>query len=226
MIANSALHYVLIKEIIEKGAAPELSFLANHFGVTEEEAEKALYTLQDDHGVVLHPHKPSVWVIHPFSLAPTSFYVRSEKGEWWGNCAWCSLGIAALLKTDVTIYTTLGAEGTPVTIHIEDGEIREQDLYIHFPIPMKKAWDNVIYTCSTMLVFESEAQVNEWSKKHRIPRGDIQPIQNIWNFSKKWYGNHLNPDWKKWTVAEAKQMFAAIGLDHEVWKLEDSTGRF
>ena len=49
------------------------------------------YTIyQEYHGVVLHSNEPKIWVLHPFSLAPTNFYVKSEKGEWWGNCAWCS----------------------------------------------------------------------------------------------------------------------------------------
>ena len=49
------------------------------------EIEKGLNNLQEYHGVVLHPNKPEVWVIHPFSLAPTNFLVKSGKGIWWGN---------------------------------------------------------------------------------------------------------------------------------------------
>ena len=41
-------------------------------------------------------------------------------------------------------------------IAIRDGKIVESNYYIHFPIPMQNAWDNVIYTCSTMLLFENE----------------------------------------------------------------------
>ena len=37
-----------------------------------------LYDLQEYHGVVLHPNEPRVWVLHSFSLAPTSFYVRRK----------------------------------------------------------------------------------------------------------------------------------------------------
>ena len=187
---------------------------------------KALYDLQEYHGVVLHPHEPKIWVIHPFSLAPTNFYVTSKQGEWWGNCAWCSLGIAALLKEDVQIKTTLGAETEQVVINIINGKIQEKHYVVHFPIPMKNAWDNVIYTCSNMLLFENEEQLTDWSVKHNIPKGDVQPIENIWNFSKKWYGNHLNPDWVKWTIDEAKTMFVEFGLDHQIWTLDDSEERF
>jgi len=226
MITNSILHYTIIREIIENGFAPSAENLSEILQAEKEEILKGLYELQEYHGVVLHPNKPKIWVIHPFSLAPTNFYLKSKKGEWWGNCAWCSLGIAALVKEDVTITTSLGAEGTSITLHIREGQLVEKDYVVHFPIAMQKAWDNVIYTCSNMLIFENEKQIDEWTKRHDIPKGDIQPIDNIWSFSKKWYGNHLNPEWTKWTIEEAKQMFEEFRLNDKIWKLEDSKERF
>jgi Alkylmercury lyase len=226
MIENSTLHYVILTEIIRNGYAPDVPALSDILASTEEEVKEALHGLQAYHGVVLHPGEPKIWVIHPFSLAPTNFYVESKRGAWWGNCAWCSLGVAALIKEDLTITTTFGAQGERLVIHIRNGEIQEKDLFVHFPVPMAKAWDNVIYTCSNMLVFRSEMQVDEWASRHNIPKGDIQPIDKIWAFSKKWYGNHLNPDWKKWTIDEAKTIFAEFELNHPIWDLEDSKERF
>ncbi len=226
MITNSKLHYTIIRKIIDNGFAPDVEELSKILGADKDEVIRALYGLQDYHGVVLHPNEPKVWVIHPFSLAPTNFYVKSKNGEWWGNCAWCSLGVAALLKDDVKITTRVGAETKQIEINIVNGEIQEKNYYIHFPIPMKNAWDNVLYTCSNMLVFENEEQVNHWSKKHNIPKGDIQPIDKIWSFSKKWYGNHLNPEWTKLTVDEAKQIFKDFEFENKIWNLSDSKERF
>ena len=221
-----AFNDIILKHIIDKGYAPDLHMLSTILNANEAEVEKALYALQEYHGVVLHPHKPEVWVIHPFSLAPTNFFVRSSKGEWWGNCAWCSLGIAALLKEDVTITTRYAAYDEQVVIHIVDGELQDKNMYVHFPVPMKNAWDNVIYTCSNMLVFKDEQQINSWTTRHNIPAGDIQPIENVWEFSKKWYGNHLNPEWIKWTMQEAKEIFLQFNLTGKIWDLESLTTRF
>lgn len=226
MITNSNLHYSIIRGIIDNGFAPSIENLSETLKADKEEVIKGLYNLQEYHGVVLHPNEPKVWVIHPFSLAPTNFYVKSNKGEWWGNCAWCSLGVVALLKDDVKITTTVGAETNQIEINIINGEIQEKNYYIHFPIPMKNAWDNVIYTYSNMLIFENEQQVDEWTKKHNIPKGDIQPIEKIWIFSKKWYGNHLNPEWTKWTIEEAKQIFREFELENKIWDLGSSKERF
>ena len=226
MVTNSNLHYHILDHIIQKGYAPNISVLSDLLSATPEEVEKGLIDLQVYHGVVLHPNESKVWVIHPFSLAPTNFIVKSVRGVWWGNCGWCSLGVAALLKEDVVIRSTVGAHGEPISLNIKDGEIQEKDLLIHFPIPMTKAWDNVIYTCSTMLFFRTEDEIDQWSARHDIPKGDIQTVEKVWQFSKKWYGNHLNPEWTKWTKEEAKAMFEAYGLTHPIWELEASKGRF
>src|SRR5450755_3646178 len=226
MITNALLHYTILKHIIDEGFAPDLETLSVLLKADPVEVQQQLYALQDYHGIVLHPNNSKIWVIHPFSLAPTNFFVRSAKGEWWGNCAWCSLGVAALLKEDLTISTNLGAQDEQVIIHIINGEVREKNLLVHFPIPMKNAWDNVIYTCSNMLVFKDEEQIDQWTKRHHIPKGDIQPITNVWEFSKKWYGNHLNPDWEKWTMQEAKDIFLKFSLTGRIWDIETSASRF
>lgn len=40
------------------------------------------------------------------------------------------------------------------------------------------------------------------------------------NFPKYGYGNHLNPDWKKWTMEEAKAIFLQFNLTNNTWDLE------
>ncbi|ASM51357.1 hypothetical protein PESP_a3561 [Pseudoalteromonas espejiana DSM 9414] len=223
---NSTLHYFIMNQFVELGYAPKIDDIIYHFDVSKFEIIKALQTLQEYHGVVLHPKSSEVWIMHPFSTAPTNFWIESKKGSWWGNCAWCSLGVAALLNCDLTITTTLGGEAKQVVIEIINGQIKNQNMFIHFPIPMVNAWDNVTYTCSTMLMFESEAEVNNWCEKHSMNKGDVQPINNVWEFSKVWYGNHLNPNWVKWSVEEAKEIFKRFELQHSVWNMPQKVGRF
>jgi len=223
---NSTLHYFIMSHIVELGYAPKIDNIAQHFGRTKNEVISALKTLQEYHGVVLHPQSSEVWVMHPFSNAPTNFWIESQKGSWWGNCAWCSLGAAALLDCDVTITSTLGGEAKQVVVEIVNGQIKNKNLFIHFPIPMVNAWDNVTYTCSKMLMFESEAAVDQWCEKHNVNKGDVQAINKIWAFSKVWYGNHLSPNWVKWSIEEAKEIFQRFELQHSVWNMPSKAGRF
>ncbi|MBK8020709.1 MAG: alkylmercury lyase family protein [Chloroflexi bacterium] len=225
-LTHGLLHHTILRFIIDHGYGPQPGELATQLTMSETEIAAALNALQDYHGVVLHPGTSRIWVIHPFSLAPTSFVVRTADRSWWGNCAWCSLGVAALLKQDVTITTALGADRQQVEIHIREGKIVESGYYVHFPVPMVKAWDNVIYTCSTMLLFDDPADVDRWCAQHRIDKGDVQPLERIWEFAQRWYGNHLNPAWEKWTNRQAQEIFDHFGLTHDVWYLPGSDTRF
>ncbi len=86
--------------IFNNGFAPGTLELANVLRSTESEVETGLKQLADNHALVLHPNSFNIWVAHPFALFPTLFWVESANKKWWGNCAWCSLGIAAMTKTD------------------------------------------------------------------------------------------------------------------------------
>ncbi|KAF4447814.1 Alkylmercury lyase [Fusarium austroafricanum] len=55
----------------------------------------------------------------------------------------------------------LGAMGEETTITVKDGRLQDKDYVIRFPVPMSKAWDNVIYTCSGLLLFRNEVEVDE-----------------------------------------------------------------
>ncbi|MEE9586593.1 MAG: alkylmercury lyase family protein [Hyphomicrobiaceae bacterium] len=223
---NATLHHAIITSLLDRCFAPNLEELCDRFSVPRQGIERALRELADYHGLVLHPASARIWVAHPFSTAPTNFLVCQGDKEWWGNCAWCSLGLVALLEGNATITTALGANDRQITIHVEDGEVVETDLLVHFPVPMQNVWDNIVYTCSSMLVFDSEAKIDAWCAKHRIAKGDVQPIAKVWRFASEWYGRHGDEDWRKWTAAEAAEIFARHGLTGPIWDLPSEQGRF
>ena len=216
----SHLHYVLLREIILNGYAPSVENLSKLFQRSQEDVVQHLKELQEYHGVVLHPKTFEVWAVHPFSLSPTNFWVETDQMQWWGNCAWCSLGIAAILNEDVTITTTLGGESKQIKFYVKNGQlITDNSLFVHFPISMRNAWDNVIFTCSVIHIFSSKVDVDHWCRRHRIPKGDIQTIENVWNLARVWYGDHLRQDWKKWTNEQAKSIFEQFNLTNDIWHI-------
>ena len=136
------------------------------------------------------------------------------------------LAQAALAKEDVTIHTSFGAEGRPVRVHVRGGRVIEDKYVIHFPTKMVTAWDNVTHTCSQMLYFESEDEVDRWCARHRIPRGDVQSLGSFWPFARVWYGKHLDDNWVKWTGDQARELFAKHGLTGATWDLAATKERF
>ena len=225
-LTHGALHAAIARHFLDHGAAPSIAQLCTRLSLDRAAVVRALHALAEYHGVVLHPTSGEIWAMHPFSAAPTAFWVESDGRGWWGNCAWCSLGIVALLNADATVTTNLGGESEQVLLRVRHGAIEPSDLVVHFPIPMARAWDNVTYTCSTMLVFASAAVVDTWCARHAMPRGDVQPVANVWAFAQAWYGRHLDPAWTKWTTDEARALFARFGLTGPIWDLPATDERF
>ncbi|PYI36156.1 hypothetical protein BP00DRAFT_453507 [Aspergillus indologenus CBS 114.80] len=165
-------------------------------------------------------------VAHPFSTAPTTCIVSCGERKWWDNCAWCSLGVMQLAGGTASLTTRLGAIGDEVSIAVKDEELVDKDYVIHFPIPMANAWDNVIFTCSVMLVFRNEAEVDAWCATRGFPRGDVRPINQIWTFAKEWYGRHADADWTKWSLRDAVEIFRRHNLTGPVWAIGGDAERF
>ena len=226
----STLHHAILRHVVDFGFAPRVPTLAALLERPASEIEAGLERLHREHGVVLHPGSTKIWVAHPFSLTPTNFWVRAGERSWWGPCAWCSLGIAALVQQEVDdeieIATTLGGHDEQVRLRIREGRVVGDRFLVHFPIPMRRAWDNVVYTCSTMLLFDSEDAIDAWCVRHDVRKGDVKPVSDVWNLAQVWYGQHLSPDWRKWTAAEAREIFKRFGFSGEIWALEASGSRF
>lgn len=223
---ESLVHHYALAEIIDRGSAPDDQRLAALTGAPVGEVRAALRALEENHGVVLHPNSHRIWVMHPFATAPTLFLVTREDRSWWAPCAWCALGAAVLVGGDVTIHSILGGETERASVRIVNGSLLDRDFVVHFSVPVAHAWDNVHYFCSTVLAFRGEGDVDLWCARHGIARGEVVPIERVWDLARQWYGSHLSPSWKKWTPAQAQEIFTAHGFAGPFWKIPQAGERF
>lgn len=214
------IRYQINRYIFDHGYAPDSQELADLSSVSVNQVNEALEVLAGQHALVLHPNSHKIWIAHPFSLMPTLFWVESGEKGWYSNCTWCSLGVASLVENeDVTIYTKLNGTKDPLEIHINNGRIKEEHLLVHFLVRPINFWDNVIYTCSNMLAFDSEEAIDHWCKTQNVKKTEIQPISKIWELAQHWYGYYLSPDWTNKTPDQAKAIFQRVGLTGAFWQL-------
>jgi len=226
--ALSRLHYEIIQGLLRRGVCPDNAELAMTMSVPEDEVRGHLSSLADIHGVVLHPHSGDPWIVHPFSLTPSLNWLDGGANRsWWAPCIWCALGISVLAGGHVRIHTRIGAESQSLVIDVADGDPRRPDnVWVHFATPPARAWDNVHQHCSLVLPFHSRAQIGDWCQRHGLPEGEAVPLRQVAQLARLWYGTHANPDWKKWTVAEAQDIFTRAGLTTEFWRLQARQGKF
>ncbi|WP_425148341.1 hypothetical protein [Deinococcus sp.] len=48
----------------------------------------------------------------------------------------------------------------------------------------------------------------------------------MYDFAREWYGQHLNPQWRKWTTDEARAIFQRHGFGGPIWELPSGGERF
>jgi len=225
--AATRLHYELIRGLIDTGLCPTNADLARRLNLPVQAIEDQLRALAAIHGVVLHPHAPAPWVIHPFSVTPTLNWIEGPTHSWWAPCIWCALGVAVLIGGDLRIHSRYGAEGESVTIPVTNGRpIGSESLVVHFAIPPACAWDNVHQHCAMVLPFHSADEIPPWCDRHGLPQGQAVPLHQVAELATFWYGSHASPDWHKWTIPEAQAIFHRAGLTSAFWDLENKGGRF
>lgn len=221
---QSAIHHHLIRGLIEDGFTPDMDKLQKLVAAEQTSIVEALKGLEQSHSLVCHPGTSKPWVVSPFTLSPTATWVQAGKRGWWAPCMWCALGIAALVQDDVVIHCRIAGKAEDIDLHVHGGNVRENDIIVHFPVPARNAWDNVHYYCATVLPFRKEADVDEWSHRHAIPKGAVVPIAQVAELGRAWYGNYADSEWQKWSIDEAREIFARVGLEGPFWALPTSEG--
>jgi hypothetical protein len=129
---------------VDDGRPPAPPEIARTLGVDTSTVEASLRRLADAHVLVLAPGTPYVWMANPFSAIPTPFSVRTAGRDYWGNCIWDALGIAACLGTDARIDTFCPDCAEPLSLQVRDGELQSPaECMIHFAVPAAHWWDDI-----------------------------------------------------------------------------------
>jgi hypothetical protein len=67
--------------------------------------------------------------------------------------------------------------------------------------------------------FRSEAEVDRWLALKGLTRGYVATAQQMFDFSREWYGDRMEESWEPPTAESAMAMFARHGLRGEFWDL-------
>src|SRR5260221_3941875 len=187
---DGRVHHAIIERIIAVGGAPSTDELASSFHLSPGDIEDSLRRLEENHGVVLHPHSCRPSLIHPFSLSPTAVWIEKGEQGWWAPCMWCALGVAVLVGGTVMIHARLGGEREDLDLEVKDGIPTRNDVLIHIAVPPRDAWVDVRHFCAALLPFTKEADIDQWSRRHRLPRGKAVPVKVVAELARRWYGKH------------------------------------
>lgn len=131
---------------VENCSAPTIQEIAALLGEAEARVRAAFHALHDHHMIFLEPGSDTIRMANPFSAAPTRYQVKIGQRQWWANCAWDTLGIAAALHSDATIQAGYPDFDEMVELRVEHGVVDGKGNVVYFPLPCRRWYDDLVFT--------------------------------------------------------------------------------
>jgi hypothetical protein len=138
--------YQIYRFFADNCRAPSFQEIAGLLNAAEEDVRVSFHRLHERHMILLEPGTDAIRIANPFSAIPTRYKVKSGRKEWWANCAWDSLGIAAALKINVHIEATYPDIPEIVELQVNNGAVDGKNQVVHFPLPFRHWYDDLVYT--------------------------------------------------------------------------------
>lgn len=126
---------------------PTYQETAQHFHLSDAEAQQAYRRLDANHRIFLDPGTDLIRMLHPFSAVPTDYQVTTGGRHYWANCAWDALGIPAALHADAQIEAVIPPRREHVVFGVRQGQLVGGDVgVIHFLLPFRQWYDDLVDT--------------------------------------------------------------------------------
>jgi hypothetical protein len=140
------IRHFVYEHFVRQARPPSVAETAAQFNLPEAEARNCYQRLHDNHFFFLEPGTASIRMANPFSAIPTKFKVQVGPMAYWANCAWDMLGIPAALQQDAVIEAKYEDTGETAVITVKNGHVQHNGGVIHFPLPVRQWYDNLILT--------------------------------------------------------------------------------
>ena len=141
-----ALRIHVYEALVARGAPPTTREIGAHFGVSPNDARRALADLRIGKTILVHPQTGEIWMAGPFAATESAYRVQGQNGGWWANCAWDMFGVAMIVGEPVRIETRCTDCGDAMTIHCEPTRPPNDDAVVHFLVPARKWYDDIGFT--------------------------------------------------------------------------------
>ena len=135
------------RHFVEQCRAPAIEEVADALGTDAGQILQAYEKLAEEHVIVLQQDMRELRMAMPFSAIETTFRVYIGDFEWFANCAWDALGIAAMLSRDTRIDARCPVADDDLRLHVKSGELDPgQVALVHFAVPAASWWEDIAYT--------------------------------------------------------------------------------
>ena len=129
-----------------RGLPPTINELAHATTNSSPLVRDSLRRLSAARVLVLQPISGEILMAPPFSAVPTPFVTRTAAHASYANCAWDALGVSVMLHRAACIESACACCGESLTIDTRMDAPPAGDAIVHFAVPARKWWDDIVYT--------------------------------------------------------------------------------
>ena len=77
---------------------------------------------------------------------PTQHRVLAGGREYFANCAWDALGVAAALQSDAVVLSECAQSHEPLRLRVYRTGPEKSEWLFHCLVPAAKWWDDLVFT--------------------------------------------------------------------------------
>jgi hypothetical protein len=215
-----ALRLHIYQRTIEDGHPPRITELARHFEIPERKISDTLQTLETERALLVAPGGTRIEAVPPFSALPTPHWVETPRGGWWGHTAWQALAVPVVVESDAIIYSRSGGGQDPIVVAVQRGKaLATPEPIVHVGVPAARWWDDIRYTCASILFFRDRWEIDGWCARSGFDPGETMSLGQCWTLAQEWYAGRLEPDWRRLSRDEAQASLDGAGLRGPFWDL-------
>lgn len=125
---------------------PAVAEVAERMGAPAAAVGEAFGRLYARRVLVLEPDGETIRMAPPFSGVPTQHRVHVDGRDYFANCAWDALGVAAALHEPGVVESRCEWSHEPIRMEVGLDGPASVDCVAHFAVPAVHWWKDIVYT--------------------------------------------------------------------------------
>jgi hypothetical protein len=143
---DTQLRLAICRHIADTGTAPTVADMVRTLGTSDPDIRDSYRRLYGKRVLVLQPDGESIRMVPPFSGVPTQHRVKVRGKQYFANCAWDALGIAAALHAEAEVCSRCEQSLEQLRFHVRQDGPEPEPCVIHFAVPAAHWWDDIVTT--------------------------------------------------------------------------------
>jgi hypothetical protein len=143
---DTSVKLTVYRYFAEHAQRPAVGDVAEIVAAQAEDVRAAYARLRAQHVLALEADGASIRMAPPFSGVPTQHVVAAGGKEYFANCAWDALGVAAALQLPAVVHSRCEQSGEPLALQIGLDGPEPSTWLFHCLVPAAKWWDDIVFT--------------------------------------------------------------------------------